>query len=27
MFDAGGVLWTHRRELRDLVAGFLNDPA
>ena len=25
MFDAGGVLWTHRRELRELVAGFLND--
>lgn len=24
MFDAGGVLWTHRRELRELIAGFLN---
>ncbi|MGH3354385.1 MAG: alpha/beta fold hydrolase [Nocardioidaceae bacterium] len=24
MFDAGGVLWTHRRELRSLIGGFLN---
>jgi len=27
LFDAGGVLWTHRRELRELIAGFLNHPA
>jgi 3-oxoadipate enol-lactonase len=27
MFDAGGVLWTHRRELRELIASHLNDPA
>jgi 3-oxoadipate enol-lactonase len=25
MFDAGGVLWTHRRELRELIGGFLNE--
>ena len=25
VFDAGGVLWTHRRELRQLIASFLND--
>jgi hypothetical protein len=25
VFDADGALWTHRRELRALVAGFLND--
>jgi 3-oxoadipate enol-lactonase len=25
IFDAGGALWTHRRELRALVAGSLND--
>jgi 3-oxoadipate enol-lactonase len=25
IFDADGALWTHRRELRALVAGFLND--
>ena len=25
LFDAGGVLWTHRRELRELIAAFLND--
>lgn len=24
MFDTGGILWTHRRELRDLIGGFLN---
>jgi pimeloyl-ACP methyl ester carboxylesterase len=24
MFDAGGVLWNHRRELRELIGGFLN---
>jgi hypothetical protein len=24
VFDADGALWTHRRELRALVAGFLN---
>jgi pimeloyl-ACP methyl ester carboxylesterase len=26
VFDAGGVLWTHRRELRELIGGFLNVP-
>ena len=26
MFDADGLLWAHRRELRQLVAGFLNQP-
>lgn len=25
MFDAGGVLWSHRRELRELIGGFLNE--
>jgi pimeloyl-ACP methyl ester carboxylesterase len=25
VFDADGALWTHRRKLRALVAGFLND--
>jgi pimeloyl-ACP methyl ester carboxylesterase len=25
VFDADGALWTHRQELRSLVAGFLND--
>jgi pimeloyl-ACP methyl ester carboxylesterase len=24
VFDAAGVLWSHRSELRDLIAGFLN---
>lgn len=23
-FDAGGILWTHRRELRELIGGFLD---
>jgi pimeloyl-ACP methyl ester carboxylesterase len=27
MFDAGGVLWNHRRELRELITGFLNNTA
>jgi pimeloyl-ACP methyl ester carboxylesterase len=27
MFDADGILWSHRRELRELVAGFLNQRA
>lgn len=27
VFDDGGILWTHRRELRGLIAGFLNDTA
>jgi pimeloyl-ACP methyl ester carboxylesterase len=27
MFDAGGVLWSHRRELRELIAAHLNDGA
>ena len=27
VFDAGGVLWTHRRELRELIAGFFNNRA
>jgi 3-oxoadipate enol-lactonase len=25
VFDAGGVLWSHRRQVRDLIAGFLNE--
>jgi hypothetical protein len=25
VFDADGALWTHRRALRALLAGFLND--
>ncbi len=24
VFDAGGVLWSHRRQVRSLIAGFLN---
>lgn len=27
VFGPGGALWTHRRELRTLIAGFLNPPA
>jgi 3-oxoadipate enol-lactonase len=25
MFDTGGVLWTHRRELREVIGAFLNE--